>query len=225
MTHGISSRYFSEDNLYIREDTQKHSCSVPSAVFMHDSEQRHVILLWQCLNASTQPDHLSRMQAVFLEKRSEWPCVMRCGSAESGELYILSLATTLWLWVVTPEKRAARTLRPCPWSVAHLHPVRRTSRHAVALYGGSKLLKFNVFVAVAALIKGAIHNTVVIEEDKPINSQRGRLTHALKWQISSLASLRVSLCFQLRPTTVWRDSVQKITRVDTMCVSWKSCFH
>ena len=51
---------------------------------------------------------------------------------------------------------------------------------AVALYGGSKQLKFNVFVAVAALIKGAIHNTGVIEGDKPINSQRGRLTCGLK---------------------------------------------
>lgn len=53
---------------------------------------------------------------------------------------------------------------------------RHTNRHAVALHGGSKLLKFNVFVAVAALIKGAIHNLQVIEEDKPINSQGSHLT-------------------------------------------------
>lgn len=57
---------------------------------------------------------------------------------------------------------------------------RHTNLHAVALYGGSKLLKLNVFVAVAALIKGAIHNMQVIEEDKLINSQGGRLTRALK---------------------------------------------
>lgn len=119
-------------------------------------------------------------------------------------LYILSSATTLRLWVVTLVKRAARTLWSCPWSVTHF-------RHAVALYGGSKLLKFNVFVAVAALIKGAIHNMQVIEEDKPINSQGGRLTQALKWQISSLASLRMSPCFQLWPTAAWRNVKNNLT--------------
>jgi hypothetical protein len=37
-----------------------------------------------------------------------------------------------------------------------------------------------VLEAVASLIKEAIHTTGVIEQDKPINIQRGRLTQALK---------------------------------------------
>lgn len=81
-----------------------------------------------------------------------------------------------------------------------------TSRQGVALYGGSKLLKFNVFVAATALTKGAIHNMGVIEEDKPINSPRGRLTSAVNWRISCLAWSRMSLCL---PTISCRFAMQK----------------
>lgn len=56
------------------------------------------------------------------------------------------------------RKRSSERVEPAPLIGSSSDPARRA-----ALYGGSKLLRFNVFAAVAALTEGAIHNTGVIE--------------------------------------------------------------
>lgn len=72
-----------------------------------------------------------------------------------------------------------------------------------------------VLEAVASLIKEAIHTTGVIKQDKPINIQRGRLTHTLKCLVTLTA---LCLC---RFSLSWDGSRVGYNDVDLFRLSYR----